>query len=202
MGQLFVAISRVRHPSHVCFDPVPSLERISTIIARKASLKERKEHEALLRCFQKETHARYRHLHPDPQQAAASAQVPLLSTFGSSPPAAPKPGKTVQQLLASTGKRHLPPQFAAAVAQPVKPKRLSFPSEAMKLAQELACNEKALDTLGLRLLEQVYEAGPHLDRPSWLDDKYTPSHHPVLHPTPLTLSFPLLLPLTTLPSTF
>ena len=59
VGLLFVAITRVRHPSHVAFDPVPSLERISLNIARKASLHARKKHEELLRGLAESTKQRY-----------------------------------------------------------------------------------------------------------------------------------------------
>ena len=62
VGLFFVAVTRVRHPSQVAFDPVPSLERISTNIARKASLHARKQHERLLRGLAEQTKRRYAHL--------------------------------------------------------------------------------------------------------------------------------------------
>ena len=62
VGLFFVAITRVRHPSHVAFDPVPSLERISLNIARKASLHARKTHESSLRGLAARTKQRYAHL--------------------------------------------------------------------------------------------------------------------------------------------
>jgi hypothetical protein len=63
VGLFFVAVTRVRHPSHLAFDPVPSLERISTNIARKASLHARKQHEMILRGQSVRTRQRYVHLH-------------------------------------------------------------------------------------------------------------------------------------------
>ena len=62
VGLFFVAITRVRYPSHLAFDPVPSLERISINIARKASLHSRKQHEQLLRCLSVQMRQRYAHL--------------------------------------------------------------------------------------------------------------------------------------------
>ena len=49
MGQLFVALTRVRHPDHVAFSPLPTLDRVTTLIAYKNSLYERKRHERHLR---------------------------------------------------------------------------------------------------------------------------------------------------------
>ena len=62
MGQLFVALSRVRHPDHFAFDPFPSVERVTTMIARKASLRQRKEHEVCLRRFAARTRHRFAEL--------------------------------------------------------------------------------------------------------------------------------------------
>ena len=65
MGQLFVALTRVRHPSHVAFYPMPTQERLTTLIARKGSLAERKKHEReVLRGLAVNTAKRYAHLNP------------------------------------------------------------------------------------------------------------------------------------------
>ena len=57
------------------FDPVPSVERITTNIARKASLLERKRHEQQLRALQLSTAARYVHLRPPAALAARMRQA-------------------------------------------------------------------------------------------------------------------------------
>ena len=64
MGQLFVALTRVRHPDHVAFSPVPSLERVTTLIAQKKSLFDRKRHECHLRSRAARTAQRVSQLQP------------------------------------------------------------------------------------------------------------------------------------------
>jgi hypothetical protein len=49
VGLLFVAITRVRHPTALAFDPMPSFERVTSIIANKPALRLRKMHERQLR---------------------------------------------------------------------------------------------------------------------------------------------------------
>jgi hypothetical protein len=90
MGLLFVALTRVRHPSHVAFDPVPSLERISTNIARKAALHQRKKHEVHLRTLQRQTSRRY--VHHQPPQSALDAEGNVRRRMPPPPPpSAPSP---------------------------------------------------------------------------------------------------------------
>ena len=110
MGLFFVAITRVRHPSRVAFEPVPSLERISDNIARKQSLRDRKEHEDWLRSMQATTARRYLHLdppqpalHPPPRAVAKpkrSSQQRQLPFGGA---AGPPSGSGSQQAPATGG---------------------------------------------------------------------------------------------------
>lgn len=48
-GMTFTAISRVRHPEHIKFDPMPDLPRLTSLISIKSALRSRKEHEEFLR---------------------------------------------------------------------------------------------------------------------------------------------------------
>ena len=79
MGQLFVALTRVRHPDHVAFSPLPTLARVTTLIACKNSLYERKRHE--------------RHLRGIAAQTAHKlvALQPTGFVVGAIPPEPPKP---------------------------------------------------------------------------------------------------------------
>lgn len=51
-------MTRVRHPTHIAFSPWPGLERVTSVIARKPALKQRKAHEATLRGLAQQTAAR------------------------------------------------------------------------------------------------------------------------------------------------
>ena len=66
VGLLFVAMTRVRHPKHIAFDPWPGLERVTSEIAGKPSLKKRKMHEVELRALAAKTASRYGHAPPPP----------------------------------------------------------------------------------------------------------------------------------------
>ncbi len=54
-GMFFTALSRVVHPDNVIFNPMPSQERVTTQISRKASLIKRIAHEKVLRKCARET---------------------------------------------------------------------------------------------------------------------------------------------------
>ena len=47
-GLFFVALTRVRHPEHIAFDPFPSIERVTSEI-NKPALRARMMHEQQLR---------------------------------------------------------------------------------------------------------------------------------------------------------
>eukprot|EP00965_Chrysotila_dentata_P156512 5171585-Pleurochrysis_carterae.AAC.1 len=49
IGISFVALTRVRHPAHMAFSPLPTLERFTDEIARKLALHIRRMHEYQLR---------------------------------------------------------------------------------------------------------------------------------------------------------
>jgi hypothetical protein len=54
-GMFYTALSRVVHPDNVIFNPMPSQERVTTLISRKASLIKRIAHEKVLRKCARET---------------------------------------------------------------------------------------------------------------------------------------------------
>ena len=58
VGLLFVAMTRVRHPSHIAFSPWPGIDRVTSVIARKPALRKRKQHETQLRGLANETATR------------------------------------------------------------------------------------------------------------------------------------------------
>lgn len=62
VGLLFVAMTRVRHPSNMAFDPMPSLKRITETIAKKPQLELRKMHDRQLRTLARNTGLRMRQL--------------------------------------------------------------------------------------------------------------------------------------------
>ena len=91
VGLLFVAMTRVRHPTHIAFSPWPGIERVTSIIARKPALKQRKEHEAVLRGLAMQTAERL-------GRPPAPAHVGVTLRLGGLPPArvaivAPQPAK-------------------------------------------------------------------------------------------------------------
>jgi hypothetical protein len=73
VGLLFVAMTRVRHPKHIAFSPWPGLERVTSLIARKPALKQRKQHEVALRALAEKTACRLGQ--PPPLQPAKQPPV-------------------------------------------------------------------------------------------------------------------------------
>eukprot|EP00966_Prymnesium_polylepis_P281487 6504048-Prymnesium_polylepis.1 len=73
-GQTFVALMRVRHPSHVVFDPMPPKARLTKVMAGKKQLYDRKQHEKLLRSFDETTKRRYASLGPPPSEAGQASK--------------------------------------------------------------------------------------------------------------------------------
>ena len=59
VGLLFVALSRTRHPDHVAFSTVPTLERVTSHIASLPALEKRMAHEQHLRELFTKTLAKY-----------------------------------------------------------------------------------------------------------------------------------------------
>lgn len=71
-GLFFTAVTRVRDPSHLAFQPMPDLERVTEEIASKPKLYARKLHDHRLRSRARLTAVAKRHLAP-PQSALADA---------------------------------------------------------------------------------------------------------------------------------
>lgn len=109
VGQTFVALTRVRHPGHFAFSPMPDgAERLTSEIASRPQLFTRKLHEHLLRSMFRATANRNLHLHPPP------------SAFDPPKPKPQKymPPKSTEEQAASKGQQTLP---HSAQPQPVKP---------------------------------------------------------------------------------
>ena len=51
VGLLFVGMTRVRHPDDLAFAPVPTVEKIKTMISKKPALRRRLEHDRHLRAM-------------------------------------------------------------------------------------------------------------------------------------------------------
>lgn len=189
MGLLFVALTRVRHPSHVSFDPVPTLERVTTNIARKASLHARKEHERMLRAMQASTARRHSHLCPPvsalhPQESAmvkpksfhpARCCPSCVLSSGEQP-------KTQPNTHPKTpfGKRKAPEEWESASKTQHGPKRAALcPSTASRAnssdensvyanpLDHVRANRAKLTSLGLQPLDGSLSAW---NRPGWLTD--------------------------------
>ena len=77
VGLLFVAMTRVRHPQHIAFSPWPSIDRVTSTIARKPALKQRKQHEQTLRGLALQTARRFSRQQPQ----TISLTKPSTSTF-------------------------------------------------------------------------------------------------------------------------
>ena len=70
VGLFFVALTRVRHPEHIAFDPMPDRDRVTTNIATKPALRKRKIHERQLRKQAQLTKEKYASAKPPPDQIA------------------------------------------------------------------------------------------------------------------------------------
>jgi hypothetical protein len=156
-GLTFVALTRVRHPAHFAFSPMPaSATRLTSEIAALPALFTRKLHEHTLRTLRYATADRYDHLSPP---ASARAQLP------------PKPRKYVApeatQSTPSTGlwqSRPKPGRLPLTSLNPLRlPETLSVTAEALTAA--LRSNEARIEELGLPPLKQPLMTG---QLPSWL----------------------------------
>ena len=77
VGLFFVAITRVRRIEHIAFDPMPDETRVTSNIARKRSLWQRKEHEEHLRLLSRQTAEKYEHLDPPPVSSPSGRRQPI-----------------------------------------------------------------------------------------------------------------------------
>ena len=75
VGLLFVAMTRVRHPRHIAFSPWPGIERVTSVIARKPALRQRKQHEQTLRGLAAQTTRRLDARRPPPPATSAQELV-------------------------------------------------------------------------------------------------------------------------------
>ena len=76
-GVTFVAMTRVRHPLHIAFSPMPDEQRLTSEIAEKPSLFTRKLHEHTLHTFKAVTADKYKHLSPPSSATAVAPRKPM-----------------------------------------------------------------------------------------------------------------------------
>ena len=76
VGLLFVALTRVRHPDDIAFDPMPDRPRVTTIISTKPALRKRKLHERQLREKAAATREKYASCNPPPAIAQTTQLDP------------------------------------------------------------------------------------------------------------------------------
>ena len=80
VGLFFVALTRVRHPDHIAFDPMPDRVRVTTNIATKPALRKRKAHERELRGMAAQTKEKYASCSPPPDEPPAAPAAGSSST--------------------------------------------------------------------------------------------------------------------------
>ena len=184
MGQFFVALSRVRHPHHVAFQPLPPLERVTTLIARKASLFERKRHECFLRKCAEKTAQRFANEQPAGFEVGAVPAAP--ERYKAAPdPMERQTGKQRQQ-TSLTGYLRKPQSHegdsdaaaaAAAAAARAQQKakqvrQVAAVSNRQRVAQrQFDVNQNAVTRLGLPLIQPVQRdgsGGSDVELPGWL----------------------------------
>ena len=137
VGLLFVALTRVRHPTHIAFNPWPGIERVTSVIARKQALKNRKVHEVNLRALALQTAQRYGHptVAPTSKQAAASRKSPVTASLlqprlrqtRSSPSKRKSPDKPQQQPPVQQPQRRSPRKHASPQKPPISPAAHQLP---------------------------------------------------------------------------
>lgn len=152
MGLLFVALTRVRRILSIAFDPVPSLERVTTNIARKKSLHDRKQHEKVLRALSATTAEKYAHLNPPTVLGAPPVPPPAGHI---SPPASNT--RHARKRSADSETRWDEAQKAARRAEEARQQQARY-------ARALTRNEEALAKLEL----PPFNATPTGAPPSWL----------------------------------
>ena len=155
MGQLFVALTRVRHPDHVAFEPVPSLDRVTTLIARKKSLYDRKMHECHLRA----------------RAAATAARFPMLQPSGFAVGAVPAPPPRYVAPDPSERQTGRQPTLDGATRQYAKEQQKQQVERAAQMANQQAVAEQQLgvnrEHLRRLKLPPVHEASD-CELPQWL----------------------------------
>jgi len=174
MGQLFVALTRVRHPDHVAFAPMPSLDRITTLIARKKSLYDRKRHERHLRQQAARTAVQYEECQP--AGFTVGAIPPEPPKFVAPDPSEWQTGKRArQETISSWHASSNRVQKAQKVQSPATPnqaekaKGLAALQRSQRVAaRQLEVNRTALTRLGLPPAHMAagLQAGA---RPQWLE---------------------------------
>ena len=160
VGLLFVAMTRVRHPKHIAFSPWPGLERVTSLIARKPALKQRKVHEVALRALAEKTACRLGQ--PPPLQPAKQPPVGtsslgrhLFATGAASPhtgkaapsrpmPPKPSPLGTLGLPPGSQGKRKAAPEKRPAATKQPRARRAD-----PRATHEFEVNTAAVARLGL-----------------------------------------------------
>lgn len=167
VGQLFVAITRTRHFKRIAFDPMPSLERVTSLIACKPSLYERKRHEYHLRSQAHKTAQKFRNVQPVGFEVGALPPKP--SKF-----VAPDPShRHVKQ--STLGKSWQQQQDAKARQATVQRRRAEQECTAKRVAithraqltakRQLEQNESAISRRGLPL---IHDEANGLELPAWL----------------------------------
>ena len=145
MGQLFVALTRVRHPDHVAFSPMPPLDRVTTLIARKKSLHDRKRHERHLRLQAARTATTFALLQPNGFELGAIPPEPPKYV-----PSDPSERQTGRQKTLSDWKPDAAARAATQQLNEATQKKVSELQRRRKVAErQLEVNRNALSRLGL-----------------------------------------------------
>ena len=156
-GITFVALTRVRHPSHIAFAPPPETNttRLTEDIATKPALIKRQLHEHVLRGFALQTANRFQHLDPPP-----SALIPRAAPKKKLATAAPQNSKQSRLPRASTTPSHGQHPHATTtglgsgtVSNPRQQRRRSSPLQDVVSADEL----HAIRSAGLQLRARIVD---------------------------------------------
>ena len=160
MGQLFVALTRVRHPDHVAFSPMPPLDRVTTLIARKKSLHDRKRHERHLRLQAARTATTFALLQPNGFELGAIPPEPPKYV-----PSDPSERQTGRQKTLSDWKPDAAARAATQQQNEATQKKVSELQRRRKVAErQLEVNRNALSRLGLPPAHQHNDG----ELPHWL----------------------------------
>ena len=164
VGLLFVAMTRVRHPKHIAFSPWPGLARVTSVIATKADLRKRKEHEVELRELAAKTARRLLLGQPPPPPAGTAspglgrhlfpmgAASPHTGQAAASRPGPPKPSPLGSLALPPRGqkkKRKAPEKRLPDAKQPRGPEEEEAARRKAVAAAAFAANTAAVTRLGL-----------------------------------------------------
>lgn len=159
VGLLFVAMTRVRHPRHIAFSPWPGIERVTSVIARKPALRQRKQHEQTLRGLAAQTAQRLGSRRPPP--LATSAQKPVNpqvhagrgdtpgtsnEQFGQKRAALPTPHQLQGQFSGVAKKQKAAPSGSRATGTKRKRPSTQMQTAAATRAREVAQREYEVNT--------------------------------------------------------